>query len=694
MRRICLCLLLMAALSSGTYGYTWRKVAPVKNQPEQFFSEYDKLLRTFPEQRNIISKLYSNYSGWMIPIIEHCGITPIIALNSAKSIDEVCPTMYAYSDEFMDLYSSLRYDSFMEKVRAEISLKLLLAFSITDEEQNTSFQRELKSLIERDKEISRQGAEANYNARQILKSKSMPRNLLHELKQDNPDEYKLLLSRFSGADYEILKACVEYPNAIAFLLNTGLAGIDLIDKTEGQVITLSWFLDAEHQKKLPEQFRIYPRLSEAIKYCGADAYFTIMTCPDLFFQLIALLQGDMSARCSMAYAVMLCHAGEKNERVKFLQGLSKSECQRLAYYASELMNLPDEERYFGNSLAPIREPLFLQFTERYGELAVEACKTFSAVVDVSNLFMKEWNGGNQDITPVLRALGDYRDAGLQAAIFFRGLKDVQTYIVNYPNAFDRETLLMFMFYDETSNHHYTSGTGNRNESGRYMLANFSPAKDTGLPTKNASDNGWLEYVPFHNAGKLVWNWCKYGKIPSAVEFAIAAFDTANDIAMLIPVVAATYGLVTKSSGKMIISNARKAIVKAVSSPLTTTKNTMNRIINSAKTLTLSEMKDELLSVLKSTGKRSVEAVAELSMPSWDNFKDFASFIMNKQLDQIPIVNILRYPDKVRKLYSKPWLTKRATEFLVNQTSDTVEGIAKDKIMNHAGMKAIIDQLVY
>lgn len=104
--------------------------------------------------------------------------------------------------------------------------------------------------------------------------------------------------------------------------------------------------------------------------------------------------------------------------------------------------------------------------------------------------------------------------------------------------------------------------------------------------------------------------------------------------------------------------------------------------------------NELLSVLKSTGKRSVEAVSELSMPSWDNFKDFAGFIMNKQLDQIPIVNILRYPDKVRKLYSKPWLTKRATEFLVNKTSDTVERIAEEKIMNHAGMKAIIDQLVY
>lgn len=681
---------MIIALASVSHGYTWKKTTPINYQPEQFSPEYDKLLRTFPEHRNIINKLYDNYSGWVIPIVEHCGITPLIALNSAKNINEVLPITYVYSDEFMDLYNSIRYDSFTEKIRASISLELLLAFSITDEEQSSNFQRELKSLIERDKEISRQGAEANYYARQIVSSKSMPRNLLHELKQDNLNEYQVLLQRFSRADYETLRACAEYPNAMAFLLNTGQTGIDLIERTEGQVITLSWFLDAEHQRKLPEQFRIYPRLSEAVKYCGADAYFTIMACPDLFFQLLTLLQGDMSARFSMAYAVMLCQAGENNERVKFLQGLAKSECQRLAYYVAELMNLPDEGKFFGNSLAPIREPLFLQFTERYGELAVEACKNFSAVVDVSNLFMKEWDGSNQDITPVLRALGDYSDAGLQAAIFFRGLKDVQTFIVNYPNAFDRETLLMFMFYDETSNHHYTSGIGNRNESGMYMLANFSPAKDTGLPVKNASDNGWIEYVPFYDTGVVLKNWWYYGKVPSAIEL----FNAVNDVATLIPVVAATYGLVAKSSGKMIISNARKAIVKAVTSPLNTAKNTMNRIIKSAKTLTLGEMKDELLSVLTSTGKRSVEAVSELSLPSWDNFKDFASFIMNKQLDQIPIVNLLSYPAEVKKLYSKPWLTKHATEFLVNKTSNTIEEIAREKIMNHAGMKAIVDQLIY
>ncbi|MBR0035831.1 MAG: hypothetical protein IJP54_09160, partial [Synergistaceae bacterium] len=138
---------MIIALAFVSHGYTWKKTTPVNHKPEQFSTEYDKLLRTFPEHRNIINRLYSKYSGWIIPIAESGGITPLIALYSAKNIDEVFPVMYVYSDEFMDIYNSLRYDSFTENVRAEISLELLLAFSITDEEQNADFQKELKSLI-------------------------------------------------------------------------------------------------------------------------------------------------------------------------------------------------------------------------------------------------------------------------------------------------------------------------------------------------------------------------------------------------------------------------------------------------------------------------------------------------------------------------------------------------------------------
>lgn len=84
------------------------------------------------------------------------------------------------------------------------------------EQQNAEFQRGIEISEPEDKKISRQGAEANYYARQIVKSKSMPLNLLHELRQDNPNEYQVLLQKVSRADYATLKACAEYPNAIAF----------------------------------------------------------------------------------------------------------------------------------------------------------------------------------------------------------------------------------------------------------------------------------------------------------------------------------------------------------------------------------------------------------------------------------------------------------------------------------------------
>ena len=693
MRRLCLVIIICLVQASGAYGYTWkndknyhsgRSRTHVAESNSKNDPEYDALLKKFPGHSSVIKRLYNNYSGWIIPLSKRFGITPLNAIYSAKNIDEALPVIYAYSEDFMNLYNSL--ETLPERVRAELSLELLLAFSITDSEQAENFHDELRALTLRDKEILQSGSAANYNARKIINSRNMPKNLLNELRESNPDEYKILLSRLSQADYETLRACAEYPNAMAFLLNTGRDGADLINKTDGQIIALSWFLDSDYHKKLINNFKTYPRLHEALKYCGADSYFTIMICPDLFFNLIGLLDGDKSSRYSMAYAVMLCQAGENNEHAEFLASLSKSDCQRLAHYAAELMNLPDDEKFFGNSLAPLQEHLFFKFTGRYGETALKACKSFSSLIDISNLFMNEWDGVSQDITPALKVLDDYTEAGLQAVIYFRGLKEIQKFILSYHNASKRETLLMFMFYDETSGHNYTSGMGSRLNAANYMLDKYFPARNTGLPAKNNSDDGLMSYVPGYDFAVPLYNFLKYGKTPSMIEFVMAA----NDLADLIPIVGSAYGLITKSSGKMIISNLRKSAVNAIINPINTAKNYMGKLIKSAKNLTLSEMKSGLLSVFKNTGKRSVEVVAELSLPSWKNFKEFAGFMMNK----VPGMNILHSAKKVQKLYSTSlWSTERAAKLFIDEVIDnTIENIAKEKFMNYTGLNSLFEQL--
>ena len=474
------------------------------------------------------------------------------------------------------------------------------------------------------------------------------------------------------------------------MLNTGRDGADLIAKTDGQIIALSWFLDSEYHKKLINDFKTYPRLHEALKYCGADSYFTIMIRPDLFFELIALLDGDKSSRYSMAYAVMLCQAGENNENSEFLASLSKSEALRLAHYAAELMNLPDDEKFFGNSLAPLQEHSFFRFTGRYGEAALKACKSFSALIDISNLFMHEWDGLSQDITPALNVLDEYTEAGLQAVIYFRGLKEIQNFILSYHNAVKRDTLLMFMFYDETSGHNYTSGMGSRLNAAKYMLDKYFPAKNTGLPAKNNSDDGLMSYVPGYDFVVPFYNFVKYGKTPSMIEFVMAA----NDLADFIPIVGSAYGLITKSSGKVIISNLRKAAVKKIMNPINTAGDYIGKLIKSAKNLTPNEFKSAFMSVFKNTGKRSVEVVADNLLPSWKNFDEFAEYAIKKAVNIIPGMNVWHSYKKVQKLYStKRWSAGRAAKLFLDEVIDnTIENIAKEKFMNYTGLNSILEQL--
>ena len=243
-----------------------------------------------------------------------------------------------------------------------------------------------------------------------------------------------------------------------------------------------------------------------------------------------------------------------------------------------------------------------------------------------------------------------------------------------------------MLYDENSGNNYTPGMGNRLNAARFMLDKYFPARNTGLPAESPSDDGLMSYVPGYDFAVPFYNFLKYGKRPSMIEIVMAV----NDAADLIPIVGSAYGLITKSSGKMIISNLRKSAVKAIMNPINTAKNYMGKLIRSAKNLPLNEMKSGLLSVFKNTGKRSVEVVAELSLPSWKNFKEFAGFMMNK----VPGMNILHSAKKVQKLYStRVWSTARAAKFFVDEVIDnTIENIAKEKFMNYTGLNSLFEQL--
>ena len=96
------------------------------------------------------------------------------------------------------------------------------------------------------------------------------------------------------------------------------------------------------------------------------------------------------------------------------------------------------------------------------------------------------------------------------------------------------------------------------------------------------------------------------------------------------------------------------------------------MIKSAKNWTFDEFKSSFSSVFKNIRRRSVEVAAELSLPSWKNFKEFAEYTMKKALNiNMPVTNIWHSYRKVQKLSSKGWPVKRAADMFVNEFIETL-----------------------
>lgn len=364
MPRKFLCIILILLFASRAFSYTYKGTK--RSQTANDF-EYEALIEKFPKYKYVIDKLYSNYSGWVIAISEHYGILPILAVYGHNEIENVLPMLWRYVETFTEISDALREIPFSENERCKIALDILIAFTVADSDDKAKYYSEVKSANLKDSQLSLTGRKANYYARKIPASSKIPSNFLHELKAENPELYRKFLCEILQADYDTLKSICDYPNGLTFLLNTGRDGVRLINDTEGQIIVLSCFLPDEVQRKLPEIFRRFPKLHEALKFCGANSFFTVMLCPELFFTLTELLEGTRYERFTMAYAFLLLQSNSGKDAVSLLKELTANECHKIARYAAEIMNLPDDEEHSGGSIAPINEKLFMQFVLRYDD---------------------------------------------------------------------------------------------------------------------------------------------------------------------------------------------------------------------------------------------------------------------------------------------------------------------------------------
>ena len=688
-----LCLILLMLFSAPAFPYTYKGSAKLSRPAND--SEYEELAAKFPKHRQVISKLYGKYSGWVTEIAESYGISPLLAVYGHDDAEGVWPILRRDIGIFTEIFDALGGLQLPENARASTALDILTAFTVCDSEDIAKYYSGVKSAGLKDSGMSFTGRKANYYARKIPDSPLMPANLLHELKANDPECYGKLLHEISRADYDTLKAFCDYPNGLTFLINTGREGSRLIDETGGQIIVLSWFLPDDEQKRLPETFRKYPRLSEALKICGADSFFTVMLCPELFFSLSELLEGTKHERFIMAYAVILSQSNAGVEAVNFLNTLSPDSRRKIARYTAEIMNLPDDDNNFGGSLAPVNEALFMKFVLRYGDGAAEMCRKFSSLLDVSKLLMTDWRGDVQDVSPVIEAVKDFGLMGLQAAIHFRFAGNIQGLILNHPNVSRRKELLMFMLYDNVTGHKYTENIAKLDNAAKFLLENYTIDRYTGEPLEiEESTASYIAgYIPGHDVIAPIYNYVRYGKMPTVSE----CLEGAMDLMELVPMAKSAVTVVkeiAKGGGKKILEEYAKKAVKEVRDKVIdiADKELSLVISNMVAKYSVSEMKKDTASLFGELGSRSAVIMSEMSIPSWENISDFTKYISSKAKTlSINTTEIFSRKPELSKLYSKPYMTKRAADSLI-ESSGRIQEAALMKTLNVMGVNSIINYL--
>lgn len=681
-----LCVILLLLLACPAFSYTYRGAK--RSQPAND-SEYEALIEKFPKYRYVINKLYSNYSGWVLAISERYGMLPLLAICGRDEVESVFPILWRYAETFREISEALGSLPLSEKELAGTALDILIAFTVIDSDDKANYYSEVKTASLRDSRQNFTGRKANYYARKISESPKIPANFLHELKAENSELYSKFLHEISQADYDTLKAICDYPNGLTFLLNTGRDGVRLIDETDGQIIVLSWFLPDEAQKNLPEIFRRYPKFHEALKFCGADSFFTVMLCPELFFSLAELLDGTRYERFTMAYAVLLWQSKSGEEAVSFLKSLGTNDCRKIARYAAEIMNLPDDEDNSGGILAPMNEPLFMQFVLRYGDAAADMCKNFSSLLDVSKLLMMDWHGDFQDVSPVLEAAKNFGLMGLQAAIHFRFADDMQRFILNYPDISRRKDLLMFMLYDDIAGNIYTANIPRRSEGAKWMLKRYTAASDTGEPVAVDDDGGLVSYIPGHDVIAPVYNYIRYGKIPTVGECLSGALDLMSVIPMATAATTVARGIAAGNGRKILTVYAKRAITE----PIKSAGESVSKLFRNVTRIKFSDMKKSVAKFFDEFGTRSVVLISECSLPSWDSISDFSMYMAAKAKDLgINVIDMFSKKPELSKLYSKPWMTKRATDYLINESLGIIQEAALKKTLHAIGINSIINHL--
>ena len=665
--------------SSKAYAYTFSNYTFQKEENKQTKKAkdpyYEGLIKKFKSDKKYIDKVYDKYSAYVIDLTEKYGIETVIAMSQITEQSEFA-VLAVNPDLFIELYNKLTMINNREK-RARNALKLANAFLLadsTEENWKENFAKLINSSSQLDLEHTHNSLSRIDKAKKKLKE-SVPLNYLNEIRKDEK-KYSLLLRELSDQKAEVIEMIIKYPNSISFLLNTGKEGLELLKKClkwseyPEVVIALSFILTLEEQKNLISNCKKYPKILEAMKYCGIESYFTIMRCPDFYEKLVSKLNGEMPRRYILAYAYLVRQdsnemKSDKIDNIKYIESHleNTTDLYLICSLLAELLfvgSSNDEDR---GIFAPFYDKCNLIFLHKYGQKALKLTQKYGNLLNIASLLMDDWNGANQDIEPLFVAIERFGDYAIQAILEFRYNRDFQNKILNVcPEQNRRSDLLMFLYYDQHSNHsltqQYTKGLDENAIKG--ILEEYSAKVYTGIPENGKTS--FVEFIPGYDIWHTIHDSIVYGKSPTFSDY----FFSAMDLVDLVPMAIAAKTVIVDIS-----KNGLKNVTKYGLQNMTKRLTSLSSGIKDLGKMTINSF-DNITKELGKTKLIDLWADITIKMPKFSDLKNYYAYIKNlADSSKIGIKNLIKSELRSLKgLYSKPWKTKYAVDrFIEGAVSD-------------------------
>ena len=577
------------------------------------------LTRKYPAQSATIRRLINEYPYWVITLEEKHGLPPILAMKNAKEAE--FSILFRDPALFMDIYEHIPKKVGNEEKRAKCALLLSNALSLSA--PSDAYERALARSLAEDRKAYRLKGYEGTSFQRFVNRYPQPQNYFEVLKK-NPDRLAAFLELIQGMDHRSLSTFLNYPNAGAFLLATGLEGHDLLKKHGEEVLFLSLFLSEADQKRLPELFHRYPELGLIVEETGMEGFLIFLSVPEFYHRFLSNFYQDRRFGCVLGCKYIKT-ASEQLGLERFQKIVGGPDRDYLAGALGEIAKRRNEDGTPGYNCI-ISDPYVTEFLVEFRNRGKDALIRFGNY-QIATSILRYWGPSKRQMDVALEAIEKYGPMGIQAVNHFRHDDQIKPF-----SGEQGVKALMVLHYKDPSEYERIF-TDKEDALSQYRLD-----PKTGVPI--SVETGFIEFVPGYDLVSTCYESVKHGRFPTLGEIGWSALDVVS-IGLSVGTIVGKNLLKTglKAGGK-VLTNAKvilKPLKKSSQSLARTAYKNIRKLLPKNKVTyrqagqkkTLKKYSDELFSAI---GKGTKGVSRNLSNDYW--FVKLRAYRPNESIQKV------------------------------------------------------------